>query len=48
MGGDERRFDQACRKVYKRFVQMGRVDEIPEVIKRELGGSYINSYGLNT
>ena len=39
MRGEDERFDEACRRVYARFVDMGREADVPDVIRKELGSN---------
>ena len=36
MKGDDEKFDEACRRVYARFLDMGREVDVPDVIRKEL------------
>ena len=36
MKGDDDKFDEACRWVYARFLDLGREADVPDVIRKEL------------
>ena len=41
MKGEDDKFDEACRRVYARFLDMGREADVPDVIRKELGSKKI-------